>query len=350
MPDLPDIVDPSAPLLRVGVAPFAEPFAYVGADGRPTGLDIELVRRLAHALGMRLAVNADYGFMALIPALLSGREDALISSITITEERRRRVDFSVPYVRDDIVALARDESAAAAPKSWWTSLRDDFHQNFVVDDRYRMILQGLKVTLLITVAAAILGGAAGLGLSLLARMRNRWVRRLVAAYVSVLQGTPVLVLLMILYYLVFPEVEKLILADGRRLDPVWVAVLGFAMNFAAYGCEIFRTSFDTVPRGEIEAARAMGFGAAGAFTLVTLPQAARYALPVFRGEVVSMLKMTSIVGYIAIQDLTRAGDIIRSLTYQAFFPLICTAVLYYLLARLLILGLNRLARPRARRS
>jgi polar amino acid transport system substrate-binding protein len=104
------------------------------------------------------------------------------------------------------------------------------------------------------------------------------------------------------------------------------------MNFAAYVSEMMRTGIDAVDRGQHEAAYALGFNRLQVFTKITFPQAARHVLPVFKGEFISMLKMTSIVGYIAIQDLTKMSDIIRSRTYEAFFPLIATALIYFVIA------------------
>ena len=119
-----------------------------------------------------------------------------------------------------------------------------------------------------------------------------------------------------------------------------MAVSGFAINFAAYVSEMMRTGIDTVDPGQLEAAAALGFGRVQSFWKITAPQAIRYILPVYRGEFISMVKMTSIVGYITIQDLTRMSDIVRGLTYDAFFSLISTAIIYFILANLLAAALS----------
>ena len=142
-------------------------------------------------------------------------------------------------------------------------------------------------------------------------------------YVKLLQGTPIVVLLMILYYVVL----------GRSgLEAVWVAVIGFTLNFGAYASEIMRSGIESIDDGQREAALALGYSENQAFFKFIFPQAAVRFLPVYRGEIVSLLKSTSIVGYIAIQDLTKMSDIIRSRTYEAFFPLIATAIIYFILA------------------
>ena len=159
------------------------------------------------------------------------------------------------------------------------------------------------------------------------RAQTRWMNIPAKVFIRAIQGTPIVVLLMILYYIVF---------GGVDINGLFVAVIGFSINFAAYVSEMMRTGIDTVDRGQREAATAIGFNRFQVFLRITFPQAARHVLPVFKGEFISMLKMTSIVGYIAIQDLTKMSDIIRSRTYEAFFPLIATALIYFVIAYIMI--------------
>ena len=166
-----------------------------------------------------------------------------------------------------------------------------------------------------------------------------------AAFIRLVQGIPTLVLLMVLYYIVFAS---------TMLSGVVIAILAFSINFGVYVSEMIRTGIDAVDRGQWEAAEALGFGRAKTFTKVIAPQAARHILPVYKGELISMVKMTSVVGYISVEDLTKATDLIRSRTFEAFFPLIVTAILYFLLAwaltsllRLAELRIDPKRRPRA---
>lgn len=142
-------------------------------------------------------------------------------------------------------------------------------------------------------------------------------------YVKIMQGTPMVVVLMMLYYVVLGK---------AGIPAVWVAIIGFALNVGAYGSEIMRSGIESVDRGQREAAIALGFTERQAFFNFIFPQAAVTFLPVYRGELVSLLKSTSIVGYISILDLTKMSDIIRSRTYEAFFPLLATALIYFALA------------------
>ena len=144
--------------------------------------------------------------------------------------------------------------------------------------------------------------------------------------IKVLQGTPIVMLLMILYYIIFGKTS---------VSAFWVCVLGFSLDFSAYASEIFRSGIEAVPSGQFRAAKALGFKPVDAFLRVVLPQSMLYIVPVYIGQLISTVKLTSVAGYISVEDLTRASDIIRSRTYEAFFPLVVTAIIYFLVALLL---------------
>ena len=133
-------------------------------------------------------------------------------------------------------------------------------------------------------------------------------------------------LLMILYYIIFGKTS---------VSAFWVCVLGFSLDFSAYASEIFRSGIEAVPSGQFRAAKALGFKPVDAFLRVVLPQSMLYIVPVYIGQLISTVKLTSVAGYISVEDLTRASDIIRSRTYEAFFPLVVTAIIYFLVALLL---------------
>ena len=213
------------------------------------------------------------------------------------------------------------------------SIVESFNNNLIVEDRYRMILDGLQVTLLITLCAAVLGTLLG-GLVCWMRMSRRaWVRQVAKVYIDLMRGTPVLVLLMLMYYVVMAPID----ATG-----IVVAIVTFAMNTAAYISEMLRTTIQGIDRGQTEAGLALGFTGRQTFFKIILPQVVRKVMPVYQGEIVSLLKGTSIVGYIAVSDMTRASDLIRSRTFDAFFPLIVTAIIYFLMAWLIGLLLQSL--------
>ncbi len=213
------------------------------------------------------------------------------------------------------------------------SLTESFTNNLIAEDRYRMILDGLQVTLLITLCAALLGTLLG-GLVCWMRMSRRtWLQQVAKVYIELMRGTPVLVLLMLMYYVVMAPLD----ATG-----IVVAIVTFAMNTAAYISEMLRTTIQGIDRGQTEAGLALGFTPRQTFFKIVLPQVVKAVMPVYQGEIVSLLKGTSIVGYIAVADMTRASDLIRSRTFDAFFPLIVTAIIYFLMAWLIGLLLQSL--------
>ena len=203
---------------------------------------------------------------------------------------------------------------------------DSFYNNFIAEDRYRMILDGLQVTLLITAGAVILGTLLG-GLICWMRMsRHKGLQKAAKVYSDIMRGTPVLVVLMLMYYVIMAPLE----ATG-----IVVAIVTFGMNTAAYIGEMLRTSIQGIDRGQTEAGLALGYTPRHTFIRIVLPQVVKSVMPVYEGEVVSLLKGTSIVGYIAVADMTRASDLIRSRTFDAFLPIIVTAIIYFFMAWLI---------------
>jgi polar amino acid transport system substrate-binding protein len=338
-------------VLVVGLSSGGFPFAAV-QDGERAGFDIELARRFGAALGKEVQF-ADQEFGGLIAALVSGKVDIIIADMFITEERQKSIDFSDPYFAQSNVAFTNRVNTVppdalpapvAARASWFERVASSFQSNIIQERRYLLIWDGLTTTVLIAVLSALFGTALG-ALICFMRMAPRAILRLPAhAFIGVLRGTPVVVLLMIMFYVVFGSVN---------INPILVAVIAFGMNFAAYVAEIFRSGIEGIDAGQSEAGTALGFTRVQTFRYVVLPQMIQRILPVYKGECISMVKMTSIVGYIAVQDLTKASDIIRSRTFDAFFPLIMVAVLYFTLAGILMQGLGYLERvtdPRLRRA
>ena len=206
------------------------------------------------------------------------------------------------------------------------TISESFNNNLIAEDRYQMILGGLQVTLIVTVCAAILGTILGGFVCWMRMSRRNWLQRVAKTYIDLMRGTPVLVLLMLMYYVVMAPMD----ATG-----IVVAIVTFAMNTAAYISEMLRTTIQSIDRGQTEAGLALGYTQRQTFFRIVLPQVIRAVMPVYQGEIISLLKGTSIVGYIAVEDMTRASDLIRSRTFDAFFPLIVTAIIYFLIAWLI---------------
>ena len=218
---------------------------------------------------------------------------------------------------------------------------EQFYNNFVADDRFvKYILGGLKTTLLVTLFAVLLGIFLGF---LVGTVRSTYERTgklgvlnvFCRAYLSVIRGTPVTVQLMITYYLIFssPDSSKLL-----------CAILAFGINSGAYVAEIFRSGIMSIDNGQFEAGRSLGFNYAQTIWYIILPQAFKNVLPALGNEFIVLLKETSVSGYIALQDLTKGGDIIRSQTYTAFMPLTAVALIYLSVVMLFSWLLGKLER------
>ena len=359
-----DLPSPNGTLI-VGVSDIGLPYVAV-VDNQLVGFDVELARRFAAYLGRKLILsNMEFG--SLVASVSSGKVDMISSSIFVTEERQRQIDFGDPYDRAGVQVFAlRTRVADAAPNpaasgapvakagegpdtgvrpgGFWGGVADSFDANILREKRYLLILDGLATTVVISVFATLLGTLLGGAVCAMRMSQHPWLTLPARIYINVIRGMPVLVLLMLIFYVVFASVD---------INPVVVAVIAFAFNFGAYVAEIFRTGIEGVDRGQTEAGLAMGFSRLQAFHLVVLPQTVQRILPVYKGEFISLVKMTSIVGYIAVQDLTKASDIIRSRTFDAFFPLVMVAILYFAISWGLMQAIEHLERttdPKRRRA
>ncbi|MCC8024908.1 MAG: amino acid ABC transporter permease [Clostridium sp.] len=209
----------------------------------------------------------------------------------------------------------------------WKNFTDAFYLNFVDDNRWRYLSEGLKTTLIITFFACLMGIALGFVVGMIRSTYEKTgklkaLNAICKVYLTVIRGTPVLVQLLIIYFVVF---------GSARVDKVFVAVMAFGINSGAYVAEIFRSGIMSIDPGQMEAGRSLGFNYIQTMWYIVMPQAFKTVLPTLCNEFISLLKETSVSGYIAIQDLTKGGDIIRSRTYSAFMPLIAVALVYLLI-------------------
>lgn len=211
---------------------------------------------------------------------------------------------------------------------------DSFYKTLIYDDRYKYILEGLKNTLVIAFFAILIGIILGILISL---VKNRYkengkgkiLNGIANIYVTIIRGTPAVLQLMILYYVIFKKVD---------INIVIVGIISFGLNSAAYVSEIIRAGIDSVDIGQKEAARSLGLSYKQEMFNIVLPQAIKNVLPALGNEFITLLKETSVAGYIGITELIKASDIIASNTFDYFFPLIIVAVIYLILT----LGLSKL--------
>ncbi|MDR1321269.1 MAG: amino acid ABC transporter permease [Gracilibacteraceae bacterium] len=208
-----------------------------------------------------------------------------------------------------------------------------FTMNFLNESRYLIILNGLKITFSLSVCAISLSLALACLTNFFRRSRWRFVRWIAMVYVDVIRGTPMVVQLLIIYFVVLPN-----------LSNFTVGVIAFGLNSGAYASEIIRAGIESVDRGQAEAGRSLGLGARDTMIHIIFPQAIKNILPALANEFIVLIKETSIVGYIGMIDLAKAGDIIRSRTYAPYMPLIGVAVIYYIIIKTLTTLLARFER------
>ena len=214
----------------------------------------------------------------------------------------------------------------------------ELYKSLIYDKRYMYILTGLKNTLIISLFAVIIGFLLGTIIALIndSNEKNgnfKILSTLGRWYVNVIRGTPMLLQLMIIYYVIFKSVD---------ISPVLVGIIAFGLNSSAYVSEIIKSGINSVDTLQYESALSLGFNYSKTMIYVILPQAIKNILPALGNELVTLIKETSVAGYIGIVDLTKAGDIIASNTYNYFFPLIITAIIYFILTTTLTKLLNKI--------
>ena len=220
------------------------------------------------------------------------------------------------------------------------SLIEQFQFNFLDDSRWQFIVSGLKNTIIITFFAVLLGIFLGFVIAIVRSTHDKTgklkiLNVICRVYLTVIRGTPTMVQLLIVYYVIFATVDP-----GK----IVVAIIAFGMNSAAYVAEIVRSGIMSIDQGQFEAGRSLGLNYTQTMTKIILPQAVKNILPALGNELIVLLKETSISGYIGLMDLTRGGDIIRSQTYSALFPLLAVAAIYLIIVCFLTYLVGRLER------
>ena len=419
-------------------------------NGRVVGIDPDVIREICNRNGYTMVVeNMEFG--ALIAAVQSGKADVAASGITVTEDRKKKINFTIPYagaqqlvivrkgseisgiqdlkgikigvqegttgdtyVKNNICEPERYKDAAtvvqalltgkinavvldsdpagifvqknarwlrllpeplvvenyafAVSKSrpdllemmnntlqemiddgtlqhiiqknknenfsvnadeeeeegFWTTLKGDFEINFIAEKRYMYLVKGFGITLVIAFGAVIIGIIIGFGVAVIRSTADqtgnfKLLNAVCKVYLTVIRGTPVVVQLLIIYFVICGSVD---------VSKILVALAAFGLNSGAYVAEIIRSGIMSIDRGQLEAGRSLGLSYSRTMCWIILPQALKNVLPALGNEFIVLLKETSISGYIALADLTKGGDIIRSQTYNAFLPLLAVALIY----------------------
>lgn len=229
--------------------------------------------------------------------------------------------------------------------AFFDSLMEKIQQDFIVGDRYMYLVKGLGNTLLITFLAVMIGIFLGFLVAIIRSSHDRMDRpgilmkilnAICNVYLTVIRGTPTMVQILIMYFIVF---------STAGISKLFVAVLTFGINSGAYVAEIVRSGIMSIEIGQTEAGRSLGLNYAQTMRFIIIPQAFKNVLPALANEFIVLLKETSICGYIGMEDLTKGGDIIRSITYDPFLPLLTVAAIYLILVG----GLSALVKKLERR-
>ena len=310
--------------VQAAVCDTLEPMSYSGAGGQLVGFDIEMILLMAKELDVHVAFTG-MEFSSVMSSVQSGKATLGAGSIIATEERRQSVDF-IDYYPAAFVLVVRAAEPETEEVTFWDGVRASFEKTFIREGRYRLFVEGVATTLTITVLSILCGTALGFCVYLLCRSGGRIANGVTRFAMWLIKGMPMVVLLMVLYYIIFGALD---------ISGLLVSVIGFTLTFGAAVIGMLRLGVGAVDPGQYEAAFALGYPERSIFFQIILPQALPHMLPIYRDEIVGLIKATAVVGYITVQDLTKMSDIVRSRTYEAFFPLIAVSVIYFVLEGLL---------------
>ncbi len=218
---------------------------------------------------------------------------------------------------------------------WLIAWKDDifatFEKCFIKEDRYMLIFDGIGVTVKIALLAAFLGVIIGFLIACCNLSKNKFLNMIGKVYTDVIRGTPSVTQLMIIYFIVFANIHW----------SKWIiAAIAFSINSGAYVSEIIRAGILSIDKGQTEAGRSLGLSGSQTMVSIIIPQALKNIFPALGNEFITLIKETAIVGYVGLVDIQKAGDQIKSATFEAFMPLIGTAIIYFLLIKLLTLLLG----------
>lgn len=331
--DVPLMEVPSRGTVHVATSLDWPPMAYQSGD-QPVGYFIELGLRFCAYAGYEPELE-NVTIQSALAGIGTGKYDWICYGMVQTPEATD-VYFSTPLYSEPVYVVINksnyggytedEEEHGSFVEEFFEGINESFTKNFIVESRWKMLLSGLGVTAMLSILSGIFGTLLGAAVCALRMSSNTYATAFGRIYIKTVRGIPIMVTLMIIYYVVF----------GRSsMSAFWACVIGFSVDFSAYCAEIMRSGIEAVPYKQTRAAVALGFSGRTAFRKVVIPQAVVHILPVYVGQFISMVKMTSVAGYISVEDLTKISDIIRSRTYEAFFPLIFSALVYFLLAVLL---------------
>lgn len=305
-----------------------EPFSFE-SNGQFIGYDVEFMMNFCAEYGYKWDFKA-MEFDSIAVGVLADKYDFGMN-IVVDEERADASVLSDPYYRCDIVFVLEGEYDNGM--GFFEKLGNSFYKTFIKESRWRLFVSGIGTTIMITVLSALFGTVLGFFAYMCCRHENKVALKIVGFFNWFFEGIPTVVFLMILSFVVF---------KSSAIHSVWIAIIGFSLIFGSGMYDMLWVGCQAIPKGQTEASKALGYSDKESFFKIILPQAARHFLPIYRNDLVSLIKETSVVGYIAVMDLTKIGDLVRSRTYDAFFPLVFTAIMYFIIAGVLTTLVKRI--------
>ncbi len=318
-------------VLIFAAEPAFEPMCFAGNGGELLGFNVDFIYRFCREYGYTPKIETlDYD--AMVASLASGKSTVAIG-IMPDEERAEEVNFTEKMIDFEIIAVY--DTGSGDNDGFFIGLVRSFNKTFVKESRWKMFLEGVDNTFFISILSVVIGSALGLLLYLWVSHGGVFERKVMSVLCWLSSSTPTVVLLMILYYIIF---------GNYLVNNIAVAITGFSIVFGCGFYERIVSGVKAVGNGQVEAAYAQGFSKDQTFFRIVLPQAAEHFAPAYQGDVIALIQNTSVVGYIAIKDLTKMSDLVRGRTYEAFFPLLATAVIYFLLIILITTIFDRFTR------
>jgi len=295
-----------------------EPVCFAGKGGELSGFGVDFIYHFCREYGYVPQIEC-LEYDSMIAALASGKITVAFGIIP-DDERKEEVNFTDPIM--DFEVLAVYDNGQSSNTSFFDNFVNSFAKTFIRDDRWKMFLEGVDNTFKISLLSVTFGTILGLLLYIWVDHGKKAEKFFVSIISWLASSTPSVVMLMILYYIIFGQ---------YLVDNVSVAITGFSIVFGCGFYERIVAGVKAVGVGQFEAAYSQGFNKDQTFFRIIFPQAARHFMGAYEGDIIALIQETSVVGYIAIKDLTKMSDLVRARTYEAFFPLLATACMYFLL-------------------
>lgn len=331
IPYMTEVENPTKELI-VGTTGLVPPYTFYKGN-EICGYDAELAERLAKKFNAKLTFKV-YDYDGIIAALVTNDIDIACANLNITKERAESIDYSDVLYENYVTALVKDYSENEHFLSrFFENVYSGFEKTFIRENRYKLFFDGILCTLRITILSIILGTILGFILFLVCYNTGSAVNGFIKTIFWLLRRIPIIVLLMVFYYIIFSKIS---------MNSEVASIIAFTIIFGSVVAELLINTINNMDIGQSEAAYALGFDKQSTFFKILFPQAFPIMFSTYANMIVELIRSTAIVGYVAVQDLTKVGDLIRSRTYDAFFPLIAVATIYVILAEMLIFVIKKI--------